>query len=261
MDFFHFLVPKLLGFWHSAIVASSPHPRRESPSQRSHSGVNFRETSPARNRHQNGWDSKVWSQLNHCVWPLRFEMHIGPSATPTSRVTKMRSPFGAENKRSSFLNGWKSLNIYKDRLHTTKKVESFCGARLAKTTQEVNLANSESSSQCCLEPSFSHIYKTTWPFPQSHWLRRQLFYLWSAESRTPGFLRLKQSLLGRYPHPSSLKFSKSFQGICPWRYARWVVNLGDPRHGFAWIGSERLSWFHHFMVTICGSNLDDFWFL
>ena len=94
-----------------------------------------------KSRHQNGWDSKVWSQLNHCVWPLRFEMHIGPSATPTSRVTKMRSPFGAENKRSSFLNGWKSLNIYKDRLHTTKKVESFCGARLAKTTQEVNLVN------------------------------------------------------------------------------------------------------------------------
>lgn len=92
-------------------------------------------------------------------------MHAGPSATPASRVTKIHliSPFGAENKKNiiSYFMVERHLKNLKRSVAHEKEVESFCGARLAKTTQEVNLVDLVQSVVLNLEPSFSHTYMTT----------------------------------------------------------------------------------------------------
>lgn len=95
---------------------------------------------------------KAWSDLNLCcVWPLRFEMHAGPSATPASRVTKIHliSPFGAENKKQHryFMveSQWKIEKIG----CTRKRSRVFLWRQVGK--DNTGGESSWSSSKCCLE--------------------------------------------------------------------------------------------------------------
>ena len=145
--FLPLLVPKLHGFRHSAIVASSPHPRPRiailKVPQRSQQLQGDFPAFPA---------LKAWRYWNLCcVWPLRFEMHAGPSATPASRVTKIHliSPFGAENKKQDcyFMveSQWKIEKIG----CTRKRSRVFLWRQVGK--DNTGGESSWSSSKCCLE--------------------------------------------------------------------------------------------------------------